>query len=75
MVSAEWIHVEFTPRGEKAALTKISFTNFTTGKSHYFGGEYLELTPKEPIRHTDISSALKCSGNVIPSLFILQYPL
>jgi uncharacterized protein YndB with AHSA1/START domain len=32
---------------------KMSFTNFTTGDSHSFGGEYLELTPHERIRHTD----------------------
>jgi uncharacterized protein YndB with AHSA1/START domain len=32
---------------------KMSFTNFTTGKSHSFGGEYLELSPHERIRHTD----------------------
>jgi uncharacterized protein YndB with AHSA1/START domain len=32
---------------------KMSFTNFTTGKSHAFGGEYLELVPHECIRHTD----------------------
>jgi uncharacterized protein YndB with AHSA1/START domain len=32
---------------------KMSFTNFTTGESHSFGGEYLELTPYERIRHTD----------------------
>jgi uncharacterized protein YndB with AHSA1/START domain len=32
---------------------KMSFTNFTTGKSHAFGGEYLELVPHERIRHTD----------------------
>ncbi len=32
---------------------KMSFTNFTTGKSHSFGGEYLELVPGERIRHTD----------------------
>ncbi|HET6647470.1 MAG TPA: SRPBCC family protein [Pyrinomonadaceae bacterium] len=31
----------------------MSFTNFTTEKSHSFGGEYLELTPNERIRHTD----------------------
>jgi uncharacterized protein YndB with AHSA1/START domain len=31
----------------------MSFTNFTTQKSHSFGGEYLELTPNELIRHTD----------------------
>ena len=32
---------------------KMSFTNFTTGKSHSFGGEYLELVPNERIRYTD----------------------
>ena len=32
---------------------KMSFTNFTTGASHSFGGEYLELLPHERIRHTD----------------------
>ena len=32
---------------------KMSFTNFTTGKSHSFGGTYLELTPYERIRYTD----------------------
>ncbi len=32
---------------------RMSFTNFTTGKSHSFGGEYLELIPGERIRHTD----------------------
>jgi uncharacterized protein YndB with AHSA1/START domain len=31
----------------------MSFTNFTTGKSHSFGGTYLELTPHERIRYTD----------------------
>lgn len=32
---------------------KMSFTNFTTGHSHAFGGEYLELVPHERIRYTD----------------------
>jgi len=32
---------------------KMSFTNFTTGKSHSFGGTYLELVPHERIRYTD----------------------
>src|SRR2546421_7068282 len=32
---------------------KMSFTNFTTGKSHSFGGKYLELVPGERIRYTD----------------------
>ena len=32
---------------------KMSFTNFTSGKSHAFGGEYLELVPNERLRYTD----------------------
>ncbi len=32
---------------------KMSFTNFTTGHSHAFGGKYLELVPHERIRHAD----------------------
>jgi uncharacterized protein YndB with AHSA1/START domain len=32
---------------------KMSFTNFGTGKSHSFGGKYLELTPPERLRYTD----------------------
>jgi uncharacterized protein YndB with AHSA1/START domain len=32
---------------------KMSFTNFSTGHSHSFGGEYLELIPGERICHTD----------------------
>ena len=32
---------------------KMSFTNFTSRKSHSFGGEYLELVPYERLRWTD----------------------
>ena len=32
---------------------KMSFTNFTSGRSHSFGGEYLELQPNERLRYTD----------------------
>ncbi|MGX9143422.1 SRPBCC family protein [Mesorhizobium sp. 128a] len=32
---------------------KMSFRNFTTGGSHSFGGEYLELVPGERLRYTD----------------------
>ena len=32
---------------------KMSFTNFTSGKSHSFGGKYLELVANERIVHTD----------------------
>lgn len=32
---------------------RMSFTNFTTGSGHSFGGEYLELVPNKRLRYTD----------------------
>ena len=32
---------------------KMSFTNFTSGRAHSFGGKYAELVPDERIRYTD----------------------
>lgn len=32
---------------------RMSFTNFTSGNSHAFGGEYLDLIPNERIRYSD----------------------
>jgi uncharacterized protein YndB with AHSA1/START domain len=32
---------------------KMSFTNFSTGTSHAFGGTYVELIPNERLRYTD----------------------
>jgi uncharacterized protein YndB with AHSA1/START domain len=32
---------------------QMSFTNFTTGQSHSFGGRYVEMKPNELIRYTD----------------------
>lgn len=42
-------HLEATVGG----TYRMSFTNFSTGHSHSFGGKYLELLPNERIRHTD----------------------
>lgn len=33
---------------------KMSFTNMTSGKSHSFGGKYLEIRPNELLRYTDV---------------------
>ena len=33
---------------------RMSFTNFSTGQTHAFGGKYLELVPNEHIRNTDV---------------------
>jgi uncharacterized protein YndB with AHSA1/START domain len=37
---------------EVGGAYRMSFTNFTTGDSHSFGGEYLELVPNELLRYT-----------------------
>ena len=38
---------------EVGGTFRMSFTNFTTGKGHAFGGKYLELVPHERVRYTD----------------------
>src|SRR5437879_3917033 len=43
---------------------KMSFTNFTTGKSHSFGGKYVELVPNERIRYTDKFDDLNLPGEM-----------
>jgi len=43
---------------------KMSFTNFSTGHSHSFGGDYLELVPNERIRHTDKFDDPNLSGEM-----------
>ena len=48
---------------------KMSFTNFTTGKSHVFGGEYLELVPNSRIRYTDKFDDPNLPGTIEVSIF------
>src|SRR5262252_8399343 len=40
-------------KAEVGGTYKMSFTNLTTGHSHSFGGEFVELVPNQRIRHTD----------------------
>jgi uncharacterized protein YndB with AHSA1/START domain len=54
---------------------KMSFTNFTTGQSHSFGGDYLELVPHERIRHTDRFDNPNLSGVMQTTVSIKQMPL
>jgi len=51
---------------------KMSFTNFTTGNSHSFGGEYLELRPNELIRHTDRFDDPNLPGEMITTITFKQ---
>jgi len=50
----------------------MSFTNFTTEKSHSFGGEYLELTPNERIRHTDRFDDANLTGEMQTTITLKQ---
>jgi uncharacterized protein YndB with AHSA1/START domain len=42
----------------------MSFRNFTTGKSHSFGGEYIELVPNERVRYTDKFDDPSLAGDI-----------
>lgn len=47
---------------------KMSFTNFRSGNSHSFGGEYLELVPNERIRHTDKFDDPNLPGEMVTTI-------
>ncbi len=47
---------------------KMSFTNFSTGKSHSFGGKYLELTPHQRIRYDDKFDDPNLPGTMITTI-------
>lgn len=51
---------------------KMSFTNFSTGRSESFGGEYLELLPNERIRHTDRFDDPNLPGEMQTTISIKQ---
>lgn len=51
---------------------KMSFTNFTSGKSHSFGGKYLELKPGEYIRYSDKFDDPNLPGEMITTVTIKQ---
>ena len=47
---------------------RMSFTNFTTGNGHAFGGEYLELVPNERIRYNDKFDDPNMSGEMVATI-------
>jgi uncharacterized protein YndB with AHSA1/START domain len=47
---------------------KMSFTNFTTGNSHSFGGEYLEIVPNELLKYTDQFDDPNLPGQMITTI-------
>lgn len=53
---------------------RMSFTNFTTGASHSFGGQYLELNPNERIRYTDKFDDANLPGEMIVTVTLTKVP-
>ena len=51
---------------------RMSFTNFTTQKSHSFGGTYLELVPNERLRHTDKFDDANLPGEMTTTITLKQ---
>lgn len=51
---------------------RMSFTNFSTGHSHSFGGKYLELIPNQLIRHTDTFDDPNLPGQMITTISLKQ---
>src|SRR6476660_5064480 len=49
---------------------RMSFTHFTSGKSHSFGGTYLELVPHERIRHPDKFDDPNLPGELIVTIML-----
>ena len=51
---------------------KMSFKNFSTGNSHSFGGEYLELVPNERIRNTDRFDDPNMPGEMVTTVTLTK---
>ncbi|HEX5049968.1 MAG TPA: SRPBCC family protein [Gammaproteobacteria bacterium] len=47
---------------------KMSFTNFSSGNSHSFGGKYLELVPGQRVRYTDVFDDPNLPGEMVTSV-------
>ena len=51
---------------------KMSFTNFTTGSTHSFGGKYIELKPGELLRYTDKFDDPNLPGEMLTTVVLKQ---
>jgi uncharacterized protein YndB with AHSA1/START domain len=54
-------------------IYKMSFTNFSSGNSHSFGGKYLELVPGERIRHTDKFDDSNLPGEMVTTITLKKF--
>ncbi len=51
---------------------KASFTNFTTGHTHSFGGKYVELVPNERLRYTDQFDDPNMPGEITVTVTLMK---
>jgi len=51
---------------------RMSFTNFTTGNGHSFGGEYLEIVPNKRIRYTDRFDDPNLPGQMVTTIALVK---
>jgi uncharacterized protein YndB with AHSA1/START domain len=54
---------------------RMSFRNFTTGDSHAFGGEYVELMPNERLRYTDRFEDPNLPGQLLVTVTLRTVPV
>jgi len=57
---------------EVGGTYKMSFTNFSTGQTHTFGGKYLELVPNERIRNTDAFDDPGLPGEMVTTVSLRE---
>ncbi|MBX9852521.1 MAG: SRPBCC family protein [Cytophagaceae bacterium] len=53
---------------------RMSFTNFSTGNGHSFGGNFLEIKPNEFIKHTDKFDDPNLLGEMVTSIWLKKLP-
>lgn len=51
---------------------KMSFTNFSTGSSHSFGGQYLEVVPNQQLKYTDVFDDPNLPGKMITTITLKE---
>ena len=49
---------------------KMSFTNFSTGNGHFWGGKFLEIKPNEFLKYTDVFDDPNLPGEMITSVWL-----
>jgi len=58
--------------GKVGGKFRMSFTNFTNGASHSFGGEYLELVPNQRLKYTDRFDDPNLPGEIVVTVTLKE---